>query len=246
MSDQVIKVPNIGEFKNVEVIEVLVSNGQSVSKNDPLITIESDKSSVEIPSSFEGKIKSVNVKVGDKISEGDTILILENSEIIKEDIQEQLKVENEEVKSQTKKETIIIDVPKQDFVEKNISGVSAASPKVRKFARELGVDINQINGSKRLGRVVESDVKSFISSKINKPFEVKEDQPKKIKSEFSHSDFGEVEVKDMPRVKKLASTYLVNSWTTIPHVTNHDELDITEMDEFRRSLTDMYTGEKKK
>ena len=246
MSDQEIKVPNIGEFKNVEVIEVLVSNGQSVSKNDPLITIESDKSSVEIPSSFEGKIKSVNVKVGDKISEGDTILILENSEIIKEDIQEQPKVENEEVKSQTKKEKKIIDVPKQDFVEKNISGVSAASPKVRKFARELGVDINQINGSKRLGRVVESDVKSFISSKINKPLEVKEDQPKKIKSEFSHSDFGEVEVKDMPRVKKLASTYLVNSWTTIPHVTNHDELDITEMDEFRRSLTDIYTGEKKK
>ena len=246
MSDQEIKVPNIGEFKNVEVIEVLVLNGQSVSKNDPLITIESDKSSVEIPSSFKGMIKSVNVKVGDKISEGDTILILENSEIIKEDIEEQPKVENEEAKSQTKKETIVNDVPKQDFVEKNISGVSAASPKVRKFARELGVDINQINGSKRLGRVVESDVKSFISSKINKPFEVKEDQPKKIKSEFSHSDFGEVEVKDMPRVKKLASTYLVNSWTTIPHVTNHDELDITEMDEFRRSLTDMYTGEKKK
>ena len=108
------------------------------------------------------------------------------------------------------------------------------------------MDINQINGSKRLGRVVESDVKSFISSKINKAIEVKEVQPKKIKNEFSHSDFGEVEVKDMPRVKKLASTYLVNSWTTIPHVTNHDELDITEMDEFRRSLTDMYTGEKKK
>ena len=77
MSDIVIKVPNIGEFKDVEVIEVLVSSGQSVSKNDPLVTIESDKSSVEIPSSFEGKIKSVNVKVGDKISEGDTILILE-------------------------------------------------------------------------------------------------------------------------------------------------------------------------
>ena len=246
MSDQEIKVPNIGEFKNVEVIEVLVSNGQSVSKNDPLITIESDKSSVEIPSSFEGKIKSVNVKVGDKISEGDTILILENSEAIKEDIQEQPKVENEEAKSQTKKETIVNDVPKQDLREKNISGVSAASPKVRKFARELGVDINQINGSKRLGRVVESDVKSFIYSKINKPFEVKEAQPKKIKSEFSHSDFGEVQVKDIPRVKKLASTYLVNSWTTIPHVTNHDEVDITEMDEFRSSLTDMYTGEKKK
>jgi pyruvate dehydrogenase E2 component (dihydrolipoamide acetyltransferase) len=246
MSDKEIKVPNIGEFKNVEVIEVLVSNGQSVSKNDPLITIESDKSSIEIPSSFEGKIKSVNVKVGDKISEGDTILILKNSEIITEDIQEQPKVENKEAKSQIKKEIIVNDEPKQDITKKNISEVSAASPKVRKFARELGVDINQINGSKRLGRVVESDVKSFISSKINIQSEIKEAHPKKIKSEFSHSDFGEVEVKEMSRVKKLASTYLVNSWTTIPHVTNHDEADITEMDEFRSSLTDIYTGEKKK
>jgi pyruvate dehydrogenase E2 component (dihydrolipoamide acetyltransferase) len=246
MSDKEIKVPNIGEFKDVEVIEVLVSNGESVSKNDPLITIESDKSSVEIPSSFEGKVKSLNVKVGDKISEGDTILILENSEVIKEDIQEQTKVEKEEAKSQIKKEVIVNDVLKQNFIKKNVSGVSAASPKARKFARELGVDINQINGSQRQGRVVESDVKSFISSKINKLSGIKEVQPKKIKSEFSHSDFGEVEVKDMPRVKKLAATYLVNSWTTIPHVTNHDELDITEMDEFRRSLTDMYTGDKKK
>ena len=246
MSDNEIKVPNIGEFKDVEVIEVLVSNGQSVSKNDPLITIESDKSSVEIPSSFEGKVKSVNIKVGDKVSEGDSILIFENSEIIKEDVQDQPKTDKEKLKSKIKKETIVKDVQKKDYIKKNISEVSAASPKVRKFARELGVDVNQINGSQRQGRVVESDVKSFISSKINKATEVKEDQQKKIKNEFSHSDFGEVEVKEMPRVKKLASTYLVNSWTTIPHVTNHDEVDITEMDEFRSSLVDMYTGEKKK
>ena len=246
MSDKEIKVPNIGEFKGVEVIEVLVSNGQSVLKNDPLITIESDKSSVEIPSSFEGKVKSVNIKVGDKVSEGDTILIIENNEAIKKDIQEQPKIEKEEAKFKIKKETIVNDVAKQDFIEKNVSEVSMASPKVRKFARELGVDINKINGSLRQGRVVESDVKNFISSKFNKLTDVTEAKPKKIKSEFSHSDFGEVEVKDMPRVKKLASTYLVNSWTTIPHVTNHDELDITEMDEFRKSLTDMYTGDKKK
>jgi pyruvate dehydrogenase E2 component (dihydrolipoamide acetyltransferase) len=246
MPDTEIKVPNIGEFEDVEIIEVLVSNGQSVSKNDSLITIESDKSSIEIPSTFDGKIKSLNVKVGDKISEGDTILILENSEVIKKNIQEQPKVEKEETKFQTKKITIVNEAPKKIFIEKDISEVSAASPKVRKFARELGVDINQINGSQRQGRVVESDIKSFISSKIHKSSERKEAQSKKNKNEFLHSDFGKVEVKDIPRVKKLASTYLVNSWTTIPHVTNHDELDITEMDEFRISLTDMYTGEKKK
>jgi len=246
MSDKEIKVPNIGEFKDVEVIEVLVSNGQSVSKNDPLITIESDKSSVEIPSSFEGKVKSVNIKVGDKVSEGDTILVIESSEKVKVDIEEQPKIEKEEEKARPNKKTIVNEISKSKYVEKNVSGISAASPKARKFARELGVDINEINGSQRQGRVVESDVKNFISSKINKTTETKEAKPKKIKSEFSHSDFGEVEVKDMSRVKKLASTYLVNSWTTIPHVTNHDELDITEMDEFRSSLTDMYTGEKKK
>jgi pyruvate dehydrogenase E2 component (dihydrolipoamide acetyltransferase) len=246
MSDKEIKVPNIGEFKDVEVIEVLVLNGQSVSKNDPLITIESDKSSVEIPASFEGKVKSVNIKVGDKVSEGDTILILENNEEIKKDTQENSKIEKEEEKIPTKKETIINDKPAKNFIEKSASGVSAASPKARKFARELGVDINEINGSKRQGRVIENDIKDFIYSKINKPTKINETKLKKAISDYSHSDFGEVEVKDIPRVKKLASTYLVNSWTTIPHVTNHDEADITEMENFRTSLTDMYTGEKKK
>jgi len=242
MSDKEIKVPNIGEFKDVEVIEILISVGQSVSKNDPLITIESDKSSVEIPSSFEGKVKSINIKVGDKISEGDTILTLENSEEIKE----QPKIEKKEAKSQIKKEREVNETPKQNLIEKSVNGISTASPKTRKFARELGVDINEINGSQRQGRVVESDVKFFISSKINKLSETKKTQSKKIKNEFRHSDFGEVEVKDIPRVKKLASIYLVNSWKNIPHVTNHDEADITEMEDFRSSLTDMYTGEKKK
>ena len=95
MPDKEIKVPNIGEFKDVEVIEVLVSNGQSISKNDPLITIESDKSSVEIPATFDGKVKSVNIKVGDKVSEGDLILILESASEAKEKIQEKTSIEKE-------------------------------------------------------------------------------------------------------------------------------------------------------
>ena len=243
MSDKEIKVPNIGEFKDVEVIEVLVSNGQLVSKNDPLITIESDKSSVEIPSFFEGKVKKLNIKVGDKVSEGSTILILEAEEKSKEEI----KIQTEKVKSEPKKEEKITkNKIKEDLKEISTSGKTSASPNVRKFARELGVNIDQISGSERQGRVLESDVKNFISSKINKIQESQKTQTKKIKTEYSHSDFGEIEIKDIPRVKKLASTYLVNSWTTIPHVTNHDEADITEMENFRSSLTDMYTGEKKK
>ena len=246
MSDKEIKVPNIGEFKDVEVIEVLVSNGQSVSKNDPLITIESDKSSVEIPASFDGKVKSVKIKVGDRVSEGDLILTIEQSGEEEKKIEQKTIKEAEQVVNQNQVEKIAKVNPAQNTIKKDNSEISSASPKVRKFARELGVNINEIVGSERQGRIVEDDVKNFISSRINKAPDKTEVQPKKIVSEYSHSDFGEIEVKDMPRVKKLASTYLVNSWTTIPHVTNHDEADITEMEDFRTSLTDMYTGERKK
>ena len=246
MSDKEIKVPNIGEFKDVEVIEVLVSGGQSVSKNDPLITIESDKSSVEIPASFDGKVKSVKIKVGDRVSEGDLILTVEQSGEEEKKIEQKTIKEAEQVANQNQVEKIAKVNPAQNIIKKDNSEISSASPKVRKFARELGVNINEIVGSERQGRIVEDDVKNFISSKINKAPDKTEVQPKKIVSEYSHSDFGEIEVKDMPRVKKLASTYLVNSWTTIPHVTNHDEADITEMEDFRTSLTDMYTGERKK
>jgi pyruvate dehydrogenase E2 component (dihydrolipoamide acetyltransferase) len=125
-----------------------------------------------------------------------------------------------------------------------MEGVSSASPKARKFARELGVDIRQVIGSEKDGRIVEDDIKKFVSSKSNNIDQLKQNKSNKIKNEFEHSDFGEIEIKDIPRVKKLSSTYLTNSWTTIPHVTNHDEADITEMESFRSSLTNMYTGEK--
>ena len=122
---------------------------------------------------------------------------------------------------------------------------TSASPKVRKFARELGVDINIVKGSERLGRVVEKDLKEFVSSNINQTYDPKDSKNEKvIKSEYQHSDFGEIEIKDIPRVKKIAAPHLVNSWTNIPHVTNHDEADITEMEEFRNSLKDNYSGQK--
>ncbi|MDC3027752.1 2-oxo acid dehydrogenase subunit E2 [Candidatus Pelagibacter sp.] len=234
-----IKVPNIGDFTDVEVIEVLVNQGQEILKNDPLITIESDKSSVEIPSNFEGKVKSLKLKVGDKVSEGDLILILESLST-ESKIKEETKIEKQsEPIVETKQAT------EQIFIsEKKIKDISSASPKARKFARELGVNINQVVGSEKDGRVIEDDIKKFVSSKSANNNEAKEIKPIKIKKEYEHSDFGQVEIKDIPRVKKLASTYLINSWTTIPHVTNHDEADITEMESFRSSLKDIYTGEK--
>ena len=240
MSEIDVKVPNIGDFKDVEVIEVLVSEGQTVVKNDPLITIESDKSSVEIPSNFEGKVKSLNIKVGDKVSEGNSILILENKTTNSEASKPEPKIEIPSKGIEPSK-------PQMDQIRlssSNVTSILPASPKARKFARELGVDINQVKGSEKDGRVVEYDIKKFVSAKSITSNEIKEIPPKKISNEFAHSDFGNIEIQDIPRVKKLASSYLSNSWTTIPHVTNHDEADITEMETFRNSLTDNYTGEK--
>ena len=242
MSLTEIKVPNIGDFKDVEVIEVLVKEGDEIKKNDPLITIESDKSSVEIPSTIDGKIIKLNCKIGDKVSEGDSILSIKNN--TKSNEQPLKKDEPRKEKKIIQKQTE--EVKTSSVVELNTDGgIVLASPKTRKFARELGVNINLIKGSQLKGRVDETDIKKFISSGNNN-LNREEKKNKKLELEFQHDEFGSIEVKDIPRVKKLASTYLSNSWSNIPHVTNHDEADITELENFRASLTDIYTGEKKK
>ena len=245
MTKKDIKVPNIGEFKNVEVIEVLVKKGQEIKKNDPLITIESDKSSVEIPSSLDGKVISLNVKIGDKVSEGDKILELEISKVLEKKT-EIIKTNNDDKKVVYHTPTFENNNKESNLIKKDFSFKVSASPKARKFARELGVDINQVKGTERGGRIIESDIKYFVSSRSNNNFKVEDKKTDKVELEYTHEQFGEVEVKDIPRIKKLSSKYLMNSWTNIPHVTNHDQADITEMEEFRTSLTDMYTGERKK
>ena len=241
MSNKDLIVPNIGDFKDVEVIEVLINEGDNIKKNDPLITIESDKSSVEIPSIYSGKIEKLNLKVGDKVSEGSSIATISAKDEIVENIKEDKKLEN-------KKETISQpEINKIEIEEKKPGSIKLASPKARKFARELGIDVSEISGSERLGRVVESDIKKFAAIKINNPNKIqKKKTEKKIQIQYAHSEFGEVEVKDIPRIKRIAAPHLVNSWSSIPHVTNHDEADITEMEEFRNSLTDIYSGQRKK
>ena len=117
-----------------------------------------------------------------------------------------------------------------------------ATPKTRKFAREFGANIGEIEGTERAGRITEEDVKSYINNQLNKSKKEKI----KIKSEFAHSDFGKVEIIDMPRIKKIAAPHLTNSWNSIPHVTHHDEADVSELEDFRLSLKDQITGERKK
>ena len=246
MTEQKIVVPNIGDFEEVEIIEVLVKEGQKIKIDESVITLESDKSSVEVPSNFNGTIKKINIKVGDKVSEGTTILLLNSEEDSKEK-KKTSKIQN----NNTENKNEIIDFPKNNRKEDvklpslNVKeSVRSASPNVRKFIREFGADISKIPGSERSGRVTKSDVKDYIKDKLADVSALKTQKKISIKNEYEHSEFGEIEVKDIPRVKKLSGPHLVKSWTEIPHVTQHEEIDITEMELFRSSLKDLYTGQK--
>jgi len=234
-----ISVPDMGDFKDVEIIEVLVKEGQSINKNDSLITLESDKSSVEVPSTHSGKIEKINVSIGDKVNKGDIILTLDSAENTKETKKEVKVVQKEtkETEVSQKVPAVTLSTPE---VPKNRK--SSASPKVRKFARELGANISAVQGTQRSGRVSEDDVKNFVRSQVT--ISKGKVENKKYIEEYSHEEFGEIQIKDIPRVKKLSGPHLVRSWTEIPHVTQHEEIDITEMEQFRSSLYDYYTGEK--
>ena len=241
MTIQKILVPDMGDFKDVEVIEVLVKKGQDIKKNDSLITLESDKSSVEVPSTHEGKVEKINVSIGDKINKGDLILTLEAKQESNKPVKEKSKKEPVKEKKQIK-EVVQVQQPAPDVPT---SGKSSASPKIRKFARELGADISKISGTQRAGRVSAEDIKNFIRSQVTvSQGEVQKKEVTKYVEEYSHEEFGEIATQDLPRVKKLSGPHLVRSWTEIPHVTQHDEIDVTDMEQFRNSLYDYYTGEK--
>ena len=241
MANLKITVPDMWDFKDVEVIEVLVKEGQSIDKNESIITLESYKSSVEVPSTYSGKVDKINIAVGDKINKGDLILTLESSEKKEEEKKLEPKKENK-VKKIIPSKAALSKVPASPVPQ---SGKSSASPKVRKFARELGADVSKIPGTQRSGRVSEDDIKNFIRSQVTVSHgEIQKKETTKHVEEYSHEEFGEITVKDIPRVKKLSGPHLVRSWTEIPHVTQHEEIDITEMEQFRSSLYDYYTGEK--
>ena len=246
MSEQKITVPNIGDFKEVEVIEVLVKEGQTIKRDDSVITLESDKSSVEVPSNYEGKIKKINTKVGDKVSEGSIILLIETSNNTQTEILAPAVTSEKE-----NSDKVIVDFPKSKksntlatTPSASVEKVKSASPNVRKFVRELGADIDKIPGTERAGRITKEDVKIYVKNKLDNNRAPSKQNNKVIKDEYEHHEFGKIEIKDIPRVKRLSGPHLVRSWTEIPHVTHHDEIDITEMEGFRSTLRDLYTGQK--
>ena len=235
---EIIKVPNIGDFKSVEIIEVLVKNGEKIKKGDPLITLESDKSSVEVPSPLSGKILNINVKIGDKVSEGDTVLEIDS---LNDKVEAGSETSNEKIKNQ--EPTIKIAQVVKD-AEIKLSDSTGASPNTLKFARELGININELQGSGRGGRVKKEDIKNYIkNSNVSKKNNITTNQDK-LDLPYEHSEFGDVDIQKIPRIKRLSGPHLVKAWNSIPHVTQHDEIDVTEMEDFRKNLVDLNTREK--
>jgi pyruvate dehydrogenase E2 component (dihydrolipoamide acetyltransferase) len=243
-------VPNIGDFKNVEIIEILAKPEQSVKKNDGLITLESDKSSVEVPCQFSGKIKNIKVKVGDRVSQGDIIGQIELSSA--EKIEEKTIKNNDKITENLTNSISNKKIEPQTInaaVNKNENNYTkSASPKIKKFARELGVDLQLVDGSARKGRIIEEDIKQFIKSTLNTKI-VKEEivaktEIKEEKLPFGHEEFGEIDIQKIPRIKRLSGPHLVKAWNEIPHVTQFDEVDVTDMEHFRKNLIDLNTKEK--
>lgn len=258
MAIQNILVPDIGNFESVDVIEILVKAGDSIAKDDSLMTVESDKASMDIPAPFAGVVKEVNIKVGDKAAQGTLILSLDVSEEAAAPVAapkaEPVKAEPVVVK------VADIPAPTRPAAEppKPIApaaqpapvGASAvvasgklshASPSVRKFARELGVNLSLVQGSGNKNRILESDVQGYVKGELAKP---RTENMGAGVSGFAtlpmpvidFSQFGSVETKALSRIKKLSGANLHRNWVTAPHVTQFDEADITDLEEFRKSM----------
>jgi pyruvate dehydrogenase E2 component (dihydrolipoyllysine-residue acetyltransferase) len=232
-----VPVPDIGDFKEVEVIEVLVKAGDSVAKEQSLITLESDKATMEIPSPSAGVVKELKLKVGDKVSKGAPILVLASSGTGRAPA----------AAPQTSQKAAAAapapaPVPREPQEES--AAKPHASPSVRKFARELGVDLAQVHGSGPKGRILHGDVQAFVKgalSKTSAPAVAKGGAglPFNLPAwpDVDFSKFGPVEVKPLSRIQKLSGPYLHRNWISIPHVTQFDEADITDLEAFRKAQT---------
>lgn len=233
-----VKVPDIGDFNEVPVVTVLVSVGDTIAEEDPIVELESDKATMEVPSSAAGVVKEIKVAEGDKVSEGSVILILEGdgAGAAKEEKKEEPKAEapKEEPKP-AKQESSAAPVTDAGFSKVH------ASPSVRAFARRVEVDLNRVNGSGRKGRILREDVekalKSAAPAAAGAPAQGGMGIPPIPAVDFSK--FGPVEEVEMSRIKKISGPALHRSWLNIPHVTHNDEADITDLDKYRKEMDTM-------
>ena len=241
-----VKVPDIGDFADIPVIEILVKVGDTIKKEDSLVSLESDKATMEVPSSHSGVVKEIRVKLGDKVSMGSLVAIVEEAAgVVAAAPAPATKVDPPQAAAPSTPAPAAapppVTVPASVPAAKASSGDGVvpthvhASPSIRKLAREFGVDLGKVKGSGIKGRITEEDVKGFVKTELAKPgsgtgggaFAM----PQMPFVDFSK--FGEIETRALSRIKKLSGANLHRNWVTIPHVTQQDEADITEVEAFR-------------
>ena len=224
-----VRVPDIGDFKDVPVIEVLVKPGDRVKKNDSLVTLESEKASMEVPAEAEGVVKDVKVKVGDKVSQGSTILVLSSESAAPAPKQQAAPASQQQAAPPSKPAPA--EAPSGD-------GVVHASPAIRRFARELGVDLRGLRGSGPNARVTREDVQEFVKGALQRGATAAGSSfaglPPWPKLDFAQ--YGETERRPLSRIKKLSGPNLHRNWVGIPHITNYDEADVTSIEELRSEV----------
>jgi pyruvate dehydrogenase E2 component (dihydrolipoamide acetyltransferase) len=260
-----VRVPDIGDFDGVEVIEVLVSEGDQISAEDSLLSLESDKATMEVPSPTTGQVKQVKVSIGDTVAEGDLILTLEASEegasVDQAAAPEQASAPEpsapaEEPPVATKPAPAPATIPEPlpppvsfDASTSPPGKVPHASPSVRSFARQLGVNLAEVPGTGRKGRIVKEDVEQFVKGVMQSKGGGGGaasagaglgllDWPR-----VDFSKFGEVENVPLSKIRRLTGANLSRNWVMIPHVTQHDQADITEMEAFRKAHADQAKAE---
>jgi len=251
-SSTTVPVPDIGDFKEVEVIEVLVKPGDAVAKEQSLVTLESDKATMEIPSPSQGVVRELKIKVGDKVSTGSPILVLSatagGAPAAAASAPSAAPAPAQAPSRPAASAPAAVPAPAPRPVprepQEEIGANPHASPSVRKFARELGVDLHRVQGSGPKGRILHPDVQAFVKGALSKtptpatakgggalPFNLP------AWPEVDFAKFGPVETKPLSRIQKLSGPYLHRNWISIPHVTQFDEADITDLEAFRKAQT---------
>lgn len=246
-------IPDIGDFSDVEVIEVLVNEGDSVNAEDSLITVESEKAAMEIPAPEAGVIKQMKIKVGDTVSQGSLMMILEPStaEATKEPAVKPSAASTKEDKpaeaapapkpAAAAPAAATLPSRRQSPTGKidQVSFSNAhASPAIRKFARELGVDLGKVDGSGRKGRITKEDVQGYVKRVLSQP--AGGGLGVAPMPEIDFSQWGDIESKPLTKINKLTGEFLHRNWVTVPHVTQFDEADITDMEAFRKDMAAEY------
>ena len=239
-----VSIPDIGGATDVDVIDILVSQGTVVEKDQALITLEGDKATMDIPSPYAGTVKELKIKLGAKVSQGIAILTMETSGAEESQDTSSVKTEqssetkNEVADSSSKQAVSVAAQPTSPIEETHDESLISAGPSVRRMARELGVALTLVKGSGRKGRIVKEDINAYVKSRLAA-------QPSSggafnlpSSPVIDFSKFGEIEAKPLNKIKRATGVNVHRSWITIPHVTQFDEADITDLEAFRKSEAD--------